>query len=109
MSSVSLDELLNSGTLEHTPEPASVLVFSADGRRWETMETVRVGGPDSVGAAFQRPGHYVAAIPGVARPQGRSREWLLTGRKVLIAVLSVALVANLALRAREWVQNRRQM
>ena len=92
-----------------TPEPASVLVFSADGRGWETMETARVGGPDSVGATFRRPGHYVAAIPGVARPQGRSREWLVTGRKVLIGVLSVALVANLALRVRDSVQNRRQM
>jgi hypothetical protein len=92
-----------------TPEPASVLVFSADGRHWETMETVRVGGPDSVGATFRRAGHYLAAIPGVARPTGRSREWLVTGRKVLIGALSVALVANLALRRRQSVHTRRRM
>src|SRR2546421_6684356 len=77
-----------------TPERASVLVFSADGRHWETMDTVRVGGPDSVGATFRRAGHYVAAIPGVPRPTGGSQDWLVTGRKVLIGVLSVALVAN---------------
>jgi len=93
-----------------TPEPASVLVFSADGRHWETMEkTVRVGGPDSVGATFRRAGHYVAAIPGVARPTGGSQDWLVTGRKVLIGILSVALVVNLALRRRSAVGTRRRM
>lgn len=92
-----------------TPEPASVLVFSADGRHWETMETVRVGGPDSVGATFWRAGHYVAAIPGAARPTGRSREWLVTSRKVLIGVLLVALVVDLARRGRSGVGTRRRM
>src|SRR5687768_3192779 len=28
-----------------TPEPASVLLFSSDGRAWETIDTQRVGGP----------------------------------------------------------------
>lgn len=92
-----------------TPEPASVLVFSPDGRHWETLETARVGGVDSVGAAFRRAGYYVAAIPGAARPTGRSGNGLETGRKVLIGLLSVALVANLALRRRSSVGSRRRM
>ena len=84
-----------------TPEPASVLLFSPDGRRgWETLDTQRVGGPDSVGGPFRRAGHYVAAVPGVSRPVEESGGWLKTGRKVLIGVLSVALVANLVRRAR---------
>jgi hypothetical protein len=84
-----------------TPEPASVLLFSPEGRGWETLDTQRVGGPDSVGGPFRRAGHYVAAVPGVSRPVEESGGWLETGRKVLVVVLSVALVANLAWRVRE--------
>lgn len=83
-----------------TPEPASALLVSADGRTWETIETQRVGGPDSVGAPFRRAGHYVAAIPGVARP-AEGTSWLRTLRRVLIVVLSVALAVNVAGRIRQ--------
>jgi hypothetical protein len=92
-----------------TPEPASVLLFSADGRRWEALDTQRVGGPDSVGGSFRRAGHYVAAVPGVSRPADEPAGWVETGRKVLIGVLAVALVANLALRVRQSRQTTRRM
>ena len=84
-----------------TPEPASVLLFSADGHRWETMDTQRVGGPDAVGGPFRRAGRYVAAIPGRTAPRPHSPKWLATGRGILIGVLALALVANLAARARQ--------
>lgn len=83
-----------------TPEPASALLVAAPGRPWETVETQRVGGPDSVGGPFVRSGHYVAAIPGAASPRDR-RSWLGTVRRILIIVLSVALVVNLADRIRQ--------
>ena len=92
-----------------TPEPASVLLFSADGRGWEVLDTQRVGGPDSVGGPFRRAGHYVAAVPGVSRPVEKPAGWLETGRKGLISVLAVALVANLAWRARQARRSPRHM
>jgi hypothetical protein len=98
----SVDDLAAPGNIIlATPEPASVLLFSSDGRAWETIDTQRVGGPDSVGGQFLRAGHYVAAVPGVARPVEESGGWLRTARRAAIAVLSVALVGNLAWRARE--------
>lgn len=84
-----------------TPEPASVLVFSGDGHGWQTIETQRVGGPDAVGSAFGRAGHYVAAIPGRTTPPARPSTWLVTGRRILIVILAAALVVNLAARARQ--------
>jgi len=85
-----------------TPEPASVLVFSADGHSWRTIETQRVGGPDAVGGPFGRAGHYVAAIPGRRPvPPARPASWLVTGRRILIAVLALALAVNLLARARQ--------
>jgi hypothetical protein len=92
-----------------TPEPASVLLFSSDGRGWETIDTQRVGGPDSVGGPFLRPGHYVAAVPGIARPVEEPGGWLRTARRAAIVVLSVALVANLARRALQRRRARRGM
>lgn len=92
-----------------TPEPASVLLFSSDGRGWEAIDTQRVGGPDSVGGPFLRAGHYVAAVPGVPRPVEESGGWLRSARRVLIVVLSVALVANLGWRARQRRQAPREM
>lgn len=92
-----------------TPEPASVLLFSPDGRNWETIETQRVGGPDTVGGPFRGAGHYVGAVPGVARPEDEPAGWARTARRVLIALLSVALVANLAWRARQSRRAARQM
>jgi len=90
-----------------TPEPASVLLFSADGRRWDVIPTQRVGGPDAVGGPFHRPGTYVAAIPGRAVPTApRSR--LATARRILIVLLSAALVVNLALRVRNGRRAARQ-
>jgi hypothetical protein len=84
-----------------TPEPASVLLFSADGHDWRSINTQRVGGPDAVGGPFRRTGYYVAAIPGRRRtPPARSWQWLATARQILIGVLALALVANLAGRVR---------
>jgi hypothetical protein len=83
-----------------TPEPASVLLFSADGDRWDVIPTQRVGGPDAVGGPFYRPGHYVAALPGRTIPGAHSRTWLQTTRRILIVLLSAALVVNLAFRVR---------
>jgi hypothetical protein len=51
----------------------------------------------------------VVAVPGAARPAGRSGNGLETGRRVLIGVLSVALVANLARRRGGSVGSRRRM
>lgn len=85
-----------------TPEPASVLVFSADGHSWGPIETQRVGGPDAVGGPFRRAGQFVAAIPGRrAAPAARPSSWLVAGRRILIAVLAVALAVNLAARVRQ--------
>ena len=83
-----------------TPEPASALLVAAPGRPWETIETQRVGGPDSVGGPFVRAGRYVAAIPGAAAPRVRT-SWLGTARRILILLLSVALAVNLAGRVRQ--------
>ena len=95
-----IDELAVPGNIVlATPEPASALLVAPPGRPWETIETHRVGGPDSVGGPFVRAGHYVAAIPGAAAPRNRT-SWLGTARRVLIVVLSVALVVNLAGRVR---------
>jgi hypothetical protein len=79
-----------------TPEPASLLLFSADGHRWTTLATQRVGGVDAVGSVFSRPGYYVAAVPGAPRQARASRNPLETVRIVLIVILSVALLINLA-------------
>lgn len=84
-----------------TPEPASVLLYSADGHGWEVLPTQRVGGPDSVGGPFRGPGQYVAAIPGVARPAAEPAGWVGTARKLLMVLLSLALVGNLAWWARQ--------
>jgi len=84
-----------------TPEPASVLLFSVDGHKWATMDTHRIGGPDAVGGAFRQAGHYVAAIPGIARPRSETAGRLETARRILIVVLSVALVVSLARRVTE--------
>jgi hypothetical protein len=84
-----------------TPEPASVLLYAADGGGWEALPTQRVGGPDSVGGPFRGPGRYVAAIPGVARAAAEPAGWVESGRRVLIVILSLALVGNLAWRARQ--------
>ena len=92
-----------------TPEPASVLLFSADGREWETLDTQRVGGPDSVGSPFPGSGWYVAAIPGTAPPAPEPSGALETARRVLIAVLALALAAVLALRVREARRTRASM
>ena len=43
----------------------------------------------------------MAAIPGAGRPAADPAGWIGTGRKVLIVVLSLALVGNLAWRARQ--------
>lgn len=92
-----------------TPEPASVLLFSPDGRRWETIDTQRVGGPDSVGGPFRSAGHYMAAVPGVARAVEKPAGWAQTARRALIVLLSAALVANLAWRVRQSRRAARQM
>jgi hypothetical protein len=94
------DMVLPGNIILSTPEPASVLLFSPDGHRWETMATQRVGGPDAVGGPFRHAGHYVAAIPGRPPPASRSWAWLPTARRILIGVLAAALFLNLAIRAR---------
>lgn len=95
------DLALPGNVILSTPEPASVLLYSADGHHWETIETQRVGGPDAVGGPFRHAGHYLAAIPGRGVTPARSSQWLSTARRVLIALLAAALLINVAIRTRQ--------
>lgn len=78
------------------PEPAEVLLSSPDGRAWQRVPTQQVGGLETVGSTFSRPGYYLAGAPastGRATTGGSGSG--STGRVVAVAVLTAGLALAL--------------
>ena len=77
-----------------TPDPASELLFSSNGKSWSQLEVQPTGRSDTIAAPFASTGYYLAAKVPTASVGGSSSN---TGRIVLIAVITVALALALAL------------
>ncbi len=50
------------------PEPAQTLLFSPDGKAWESLPFRPVPDPTQIAGAFNRPGYVLAVAPPVGRP-----------------------------------------
>lgn len=89
-----LDRLAAPGNLVMTvPELGDVILYSADGKSWERLDTRPVSGPTTLGSTFSRAGYYLGAAKGAAaaKSSGSSK-----GGVVVVAVLTAALVLALS-------------
>lgn len=65
------------------PHPGVVLLWSADGKRWQRLATQQVGAPTTLGTRFERAGYYL----GVSTPVPPSRNSDTGKTLVLIGVI----------------------
>jgi hypothetical protein len=72
------------------PEPGVVLLWSADGKRWQRLATQPVGGPTTLGTRFERTGYYLGAASPTTAAKPSS-----TGR--VVAVIAIVVAIALAL------------
>jgi hypothetical protein len=84
------------------PEPAQALLFSPDGRTWESLPSRPVGDPSQIGGSISRPGYYEAVAPPVARPSESADSQDPAARLVRVAALTIALALALGLAPVGW-------
>ena len=78
-----------------TPEPASELLFSDDGKTWSELEVQPTGRSDTIAAPFASSGYYLAAkVPTASTSSGGSSN---TGRIVLVSAITIVLALALVL------------
>lgn len=86
------------------PDEAKDMLFSVDGKQWDTLPTHILGDPQTVGSAFNRPGYYLVStdLPEFKNPNKGSNSKRVVGIALIVAALAVGLgfVLPTALRRR---------
>jgi len=79
------------------PEPATAILFSADGETWQSLETQQVGGAaaTTVGARLDGPGYFLAAAPPAAPTEGPGGGGNDAGSVVAVAAITAVLALAL--------------
>jgi hypothetical protein len=86
-----LDAVAKAGNIVMAvPEPGESLLWSADGKGWERLQTQPVGGPTVLGARFERAGYYLGAT--LPLPAAKKSS---TGTIVLVLAIVIGLAALL--------------
>jgi hypothetical protein len=75
------------------PAPATEMLFSGDGKTWETLVSQSVGGTAGIGAPFSRTGYYVGALPGTST--GGSSSKSNNGSVIVVVLITVAVALAL--------------
>jgi hypothetical protein len=72
------------------PDEAKDMLYSVDGKSWDTLPTHMLGDPNTVGSAFNKPGYYLVGteLPEFTNPNAGSGKKRIVG----IALVVVALV-----------------
>ena len=85
----SVDKVAKPGNIVMAlPHPGVTILWSADGKGWQRLDTVEVGAATTLGTRFDRPGYYLGASTPVPPSEENG-----TGQVVLL----VAIIAGLAL------------
>jgi hypothetical protein len=79
------------------PDEAETMLFSVDGKSWDELPTHRLGDPNTVGSAFNRPGYYLVGttLPEFADPNKGSGTKKTVG--TVMVVVAVALLLGYVL------------
>ena len=89
------------------PSPAQTVLFSADGKAWETLPFRPAADPTQVGGAISRPGYFEAAAPPAPAPTGTTDTQEGAGRLVAAAGATVGLAVLLGFGPVGWRRLRR--
>jgi hypothetical protein len=80
------------------PSHATALLFSPDGKTWQTVDSQTVAGTSTIGASLQQPGYFLpVAPPDQVLPGGPQKSGSSTGTIIVVVLVTVALAAALVL------------
>ena len=79
------------------PDEAKDMLFSLDGKSWDTLPTHMLGDPNTVGSAFNKPGYYLVGteLPEFKNPNKGNDTKRVAG--IVLVVVALALGLGLAL------------